>query len=119
MWYGKFTLTCQESLAGEDSNQQTPPGSCAHAGREEGASCRAQGTGMGATVTRLLPTLEPECALHTDIQRSICFYFVCSFTQSCPTLRYGLQPASLLCPWDSLGKNIAVGCHFLLQGGLF
>ena len=20
------------------------------------------------------------------------------------------------CPWDSLGKNIGVGCHFLLQG---
>ena len=27
-----------------------------------------------------------------------------------------LQPARLLCPWDSLGKNTAVGCHFLLQG---
>jgi len=23
---------------------------------------------------------------------------------------------SFLCPWDSLGKNIGVGCHFLLQG---
>ena len=22
----------------------------------------------------------------------------------------------LLCPWDSSGKNTAVGCHFLLQG---
>ena len=22
----------------------------------------------------------------------------------------------LLCPWDFLGKNIGVGCHFLLQG---
>ena len=25
------------------------------------------------------------------------------------------QPARLLCPWDSPGKNIGVGCHFLLQ----
>ena len=24
----------------------------------------------------------------------------------------------LLCPWDSLGKNTKVGCHFLLQGNL-
>ena len=24
--------------------------------------------------------------------------------------------ARLLCPWDSLGKNTGVGCHFLLQG---
>ena len=29
---------------------------------------------------------------------------------------YGLQPTGLLCPWDSLGKNTAVGCHALLQG---
>ena len=26
------------------------------------------------------------------------------------------QPTRLLCPWDSPGKNIGVGCHFLLQG---
>ena len=25
------------------------------------------------------------------------------------------QPTSLLCPWDSPGKNAGVGCHFLLQ----
>ena len=24
------------------------------------------------------------------------------------------QPTRLLCPWDSLGKNTGVGCHFLL-----
>ena len=27
-----------------------------------------------------------------------------------------LQPARLLCPWDSPGNNTGVGCHFLLQG---
>ena len=27
-----------------------------------------------------------------------------------------LQPTSLLCPWDSAGKNTGVDCHFLLQG---
>ena len=31
---------------------------------------------------------------------------------------YGLQPARLLCPWSSPGKNTGVGNHFLLQGGL-
>ena len=41
----------------------------------------------------------------------------CLVTQSCLTLRpYGLQPAKLLCPWGSLGKNTGVGCHALLQG---
>ena len=28
----------------------------------------------------------------------------------------GTQPARLLCPWDSPGKNSGVGCHALLQG---
>ena len=27
----------------------------------------------------------------------------------------GLQPARLLCPWDSPGKSTGVGCHSLLQ----
>ena len=27
-----------------------------------------------------------------------------------------LQSSRLLCPWDFLGKNTRVGCHFLLQG---
>ena len=37
--------------------------------------------------------------------------------RSCPTLwPHGLKPASLLCPWDSPGKNNGAGCHFLLQG---
>ena len=27
----------------------------------------------------------------------------------------GLEPAKLLCPWDSSGKNAGLGCHFLLQ----
>ena len=37
--------------------------------------------------------------------------------QSCLTLCVRpcrRQPTRLLCPWDSLGKNTEVGCHFLL-----
>ena len=29
---------------------------------------------------------------------------------------YRLQPARLLCPWNSPGKNIGVGFHAILQG---
>ena len=29
---------------------------------------------------------------------------------------FGLEPTKLLYPWDSLGENTGVGCHFLLQG---
>ena len=37
--------------------------------------------------------------------------------QSCPALWDPIdgQPARLLRPWDSPGKNTGVGCHFLLQ----
>ena len=28
---------------------------------------------------------------------------------------HGLEPTRFLCPWDSLGRNTGVGCHFLLQ----
>ena len=28
---------------------------------------------------------------------------------------YGQQPTRPLCPWDPLGKNTGVGCHFHLQ----
>ena len=37
--------------------------------------------------------------------------------QSCPTLcdPRRRQPARLLCPQDSPGKNTGVGCHFLLH----
>ena len=29
---------------------------------------------------------------------------------------YGLGPTSLLCPWNFSGKNMSMGCCFLLQG---
>ena len=31
-------------------------------------------------------------------------------------LLHELQPTRLLCPWNSPGKNIGVGCYSLLQG---
>ena len=34
----------------------------------------------------------------------------------CTWLFATYELSTLLCPWDSPGKNIGVGCHFLLQG---
>ena len=44
--------------------------------------------------------------------------YCCLVAKLCLTLfwPHGLQPASLLCPWDFPGKNSGLGCHFLLQG---
>ena len=49
-----------------------------------------------------------------------CIYIVSATTakslQSCPAVQpHRRQPTRLPRPWDSPGKNIGVGCHFLLQ----
>ena len=44
---------------------------------------------------------------------------LCMSAQLCPTLSSPMGcslPVHVICPWDSPGKNIGVGCHFLLQG---
>ena len=38
-------------------------------------------------------------------------HLLCSVAQLCPTL----WSSRLLCPWNFLGKNTGVGCHFPLQ----
>ena len=43
------------------------------------------------------------------------YYYAAKALQSCPTLSHRWQPTRLCPPWDSLGKNTGVGCHFLLQ----
>ena len=45
--------------------------------------------------------MESECIGHSVVSDSL---------QS-----HGLWPTSLLCPWNSPGKNTGVGCHSLLQ----
>ena len=53
--------------------------------------------------------------IYTEELKTSC---VCAKSlQSSLTLRpCGLQSTKLLCPWDSPGKNIGVGCHAFLQG---
>ena len=41
-------------------------------------------------------------------------WYVCA--QSCPFVTPWPVTIRLLRPWDFLGKNTGVGCHFLLQG---
>ena len=36
--------------------------------------------------------------------------------QLCLTLCDPMDSTRLLCPWNFLGNNTEVGCHFLLQG---
>ena len=60
---------------------------------------------ISAHLTRLLLTLYKQMS-----------EWVMSLSLSNSLQSHGLYPARLLCPWDSPGKNIGVGCHFLLQG---
>ena len=50
--------------------------------------------------------------------QSLCVYCMYVGTQSCPTLcdLMDCSPPGSSCPWNFPGRNIGVGCHFLLQG---
>ena len=66
-----------------------------------------------------LPAMLPLSLVPTERGLHIrCLQCVCvSCSVMSDSLRpHGLEPTRLLCPWDSLGKNIGVGCHSLLQG---
>ena len=50
-----------------------------------------------------------------------CIVFLQCAMLSCSVVSYalrphGLQPAKILCPWNSPGQNAGVGCHALFQG---
>ena len=53
----------------------------------------------------------------TFLSASFCLH-ACSVgsVMSDSLLPHGLQPTRLLCPWDSPGKNTAVGYHAFFQG---
>ena len=45
-----------------------------------------------------------------------CYCWVVTESRLTLLWTHGLLPIRLLCPWDFPGKDIGVGCHFLLQG---
>ena len=57
-----------------------------------------------------------ELIFPTIIRSSRAWYMLIRFSRVQLFATHGLQPARVLCPWDSPGKNTGVGCHFLLQG---
>ena len=106
---GSSGLTCAEQAASAVRRaSRTPLGPVAPsciphpASQEEGARSRSGDPGPEPTVTLYLFTFESE-----RVSRSVVFDSLQS---------HGLQPARLLCPWDSPGKNTGMGSHSLLQG---
>ena len=90
----------------EDSDSGQPKGVSHGWTVLEGLSCRGRNNG---------------CADLWSGGRSVsgCLlpYPVCACSVASNSLRpHGLQPAKLLCPWDSPGKQTGAGCRLLLQG---
>ena len=99
-----------------------------HFGRQVTFYKTAAAAAAAAKWLQLCPTLcsptdgsPPGSSVPGILQARILEWVVTSFSsarmhakslQSWPTLQ---QPTRLLCPRDSLGKNIGVGCHFLLH----
>ena len=52
---------------------------------------------------------------HHLLLQPLLYVCLCSVLSDFSRL-YGLWPTWLLCPWDFLGKNTGMSCHFLLQG---
>ena len=57
-----------------------------------------------------------QCGLCMNVNIDIYMSCAYSLIMSDSLQTHGLQPARLLCPWDSPGKNTGVGCQALLQG---
>ena len=59
--------------------------------------------------------------IHSAVQQKLTQ--LCKATVCAPLFSHGqlfvtsrtVEPTRLLCPWNFPGKNIGVGCHFLLQ----
>ena len=58
----------------------------------------------------------PVCALLTFPSWPVCAGVLSHSVVSGSLWPHGLQPARFLCLWNFPGKNIGVGCYFLLQG---
>ena len=69
-------------------------------------------TGIRIVKAMVFPVVMYGCESST-IKKAMCLI---TSVWSDSVQRYGLQPAKLLCPWDSLGKKTRVGCCALLQG---
>ena len=98
--------------------------------------CWQAGPILGAAGRRRGPPLTPQPSVGSDprsparvsspaplprllaLPRWVLLLRVCSLASvaSDSARLQGLQPARLLCPWDSPGKNTGAGCHALLQG---
>ena len=57
---------------------------------------------------------EPSCSIWEHLRQIDSESVSCSVVSD-SLQPHGLEPARFLCPWDSPGKNISLGCHFLLQ----
>ena len=69
---------------------------------------------LNLTLNMMRKILIKHLLLH---ERQLCICVrVCRSLVSNSLQPHRLQPAKLLCPWDSPGKNTGVGCHALLQG---
>ena len=93
----------------------------------DAAAAAAKSLQLCLTLSNPIDSSPPGSSVPGILQARILEWVAISFSnacmhakslQSCPTLCDPMDsspPVSLQCPWDSLGKNTGVGCHFLLQ----
>ena len=60
--------------------------------------------------------VKPEPCVEVEAFRLLLLLLLITLVVSDSLRPHGLQPARLLCPWESPGKSTGVGCRALLQG---
>ena len=66
----------------------------------------------------VVPVHQPQArvCMYVCVCLHACVHTLSHWIMSNSLQPYGLQPARLLCSWNSPGKNTGASCHFLLQG---
>ena len=71
------------------------------------------GRSPGGRLSKPTPVFFPR---ESHGQRSLSGYSPQGRKESDTTERLSCMPTRLLCPWNSSGRDVRVGCHSLLQG---
>ena len=102
----------QEALPNWPSQRLALPALLQHSGLSPVRCCIWTFGGISEMVFMLGST---ECYGLACVCACVCECVTCSVMPN-SLWPHWLQPARLLCPWNSPGKNTGVGCHCLLQG---
>ena len=115
---GEVSKELSEALVPALSSPQDPV--CGQRENGQGHGCETQEKGCDPVHSLHRRVWRPPpCQALEPVEQDACVCVCAGMLSHCSVsdlLPHGLQPARLLCPRESPGKNAGVGCHAPLQG---